>query len=201
MAGGAPGHGEAAPGDHLQTLYHLWLPGHQVEHGRAPWRDPYTFQPESSPRVNFGGWPFGLPYWPLFAAFGVVLAWNLFVLLTYLIAGGFTCLWLRELGLPLGAALVGGLAFAIAPYRVAQSTGHLLGPISILLPLTLWAIERRRFWLAAPVRAAREEVRPGVLDRGPRRHERAGEVGDAGERYKARAAESSSSKSGTSAVS
>src|SRR5918911_79402 len=29
MAGGAPGHGEAAPGDHLQTLYHLWLVGHQ----------------------------------------------------------------------------------------------------------------------------------------------------------------------------
>src|SRR3954462_6746336 len=30
MAGGAPGHGEAAPGDHLQTGYHLWLPGDQL---------------------------------------------------------------------------------------------------------------------------------------------------------------------------
>ncbi|MGH3129908.1 MAG: hypothetical protein ACRDNX_03735, partial [Gaiellaceae bacterium] len=36
----------------------------------------------------------------------------------------------------------GGLAFALAPYRVAQSTGHLLGPISALLPVALWAFER-----------------------------------------------------------
>jgi hypothetical protein len=144
--------GEASTGDDLQAVYHLWLVGHQLDHGRAPWVDPYTFQPESSPRVNFGGWPFGLPFWPLAAAFGVVVAWNLLMLLTYLAAGGFTLLWLRELGLARGPALVGGLAFALAPYRVAQSTGHLRGPISVLLPLALWAFERSRrgsrWWLA-----------------------------------------------------
>ena len=67
-------------------------------------------------------------------------------------AGAFTYLWLRELGLPRGAALVGGLIFALAPYRVAQSAGHLRGPISVLLPLALWAFERSRrgsrWWLA-----------------------------------------------------
>jgi hypothetical protein len=149
LAGGAPGHGEAAPGDHLQTLYHLWLPGHQVEQGSAPWRDPYSFRPESGPTIDFAGWPFAVPFWPLDATLGHVRAWNAFVLLTYLAAGGLACLWLRELGLPRGAALAGGLAFAIAPYRVEQSTGHLLGPISILLPLALWAVERRWLWLAA----------------------------------------------------
>src|SRR5262249_57335788 len=60
--------------------------------------------------------------------------------------------WIRELGLPRGPALVGGLVFAIAPYRVEQSVGHLLGPISILLAVTLWAVERSRrgsaWWLA-----------------------------------------------------
>lgn len=145
--------GEAAAGDHLQAEYHLWLVGHQLEHGRAPWRDPYTFRPESPPRANFGGWPFGLPFWPLSALFGPVLGWNLFLLLTYLAAGAFAYLWLRELGLPRGAALVGGLVFALAPYRVAQSAGHLRGPISALLPLALWAFERSRhgsrWWLAA----------------------------------------------------
>ena len=145
--------GEAASGDHLQAVYHLWLVGHQLDHGRAPWRDPYTFQPESSPRVNFGGWPLGLPFWPLAAAFGTVVAWNLLMLLTYLAAGGFTYLWLRELLMPPGAALVGGLAFTLAPYRVAQSAGHLRGPISVLLPLALWAFERARhgsrWWLVA----------------------------------------------------
>ncbi len=136
--------GEPAAGDHLQAGYHMWLVGHQLEHGRAPWLDPYTFQPEVSPRVNFGGWPFGLPYWPLVSAFGPVVAWNLFLLLTYLAAGVFCYLWLRELELSRGAALVGGLLFELAPYRVAQSTGHFRGPISILLPLALWAFERGR---------------------------------------------------------
>ena len=148
LADGAPGYGAAAPGDHLQTLYHLWLVGHQLDHGHAPWRDPYSFRPESEPTLNFAGWPFGLPFWPLEALLGEVGAWNAFVLLTYLAGGALACLWLRELGLARGPALVGGLAFAIAPYRVAQSTGHLLGPISILLPLALYALERRRLALA-----------------------------------------------------
>ncbi len=144
--------GEASVGDHLQAVYHLWLVGHQLEHARAPWLDPYTFRPESSPRANFGGWPFGVPFWPLDALFGDVLAWNLLVLLTYLAAGGFAYLWLRELRLPRGAALVGGLVFELAPYRVAQSAGHLRGMIAVLLPLALWAFERSRrgsrWWLA-----------------------------------------------------
>jgi hypothetical protein len=151
VAGGAPGYGEAAPGDHLQTVYRLWLVGHQLEHGRAPWRDPYSFRPESKPVPNYAGWPFGLVFWPLGALLGIVRGWNAFVLLGYLAAGGFACLWLRELGLPRGPALVGGLAFAIAPYRAAQSAGHLLGPISILLPLALYALERE--WLVLAVAA------------------------------------------------
>jgi hypothetical protein len=144
LAGGAPGHGEAAAGDHLQTGYRLWLVGHQLEHGRAPWRDPYSFRPELGPQLNPAGWPFGLPYWPLAAALGTVLAWNAFILLTYLGAGAFAFLWLRELDLRAGAALAGGVAFALAPYRVQQSTGHLLGPVSLLIPLALWAWERGR---------------------------------------------------------
>jgi hypothetical protein len=150
--------GEASAGDHLQAVYHLWLVGHQLEHGDAPWLDPWTFRPESSPRVNVGGWPFGLPYWPLWAAFGPVAGWNLLLLLTYLSAGGFAYLWLRELGLPRGAALAGGLAFELAPYRVAQSAGHLRGMISVFLPLALWAFERSRrgsrWWLALAGAAA-----------------------------------------------
>ncbi len=104
--------------------------------------------------MNFAGWPFAAIYGPLQAVLGTVAGWNLFILLTYLGAGGFAALWLRSLGLPLGAALVGGLAFGLAPYRVAQSTGHLLGPISILLPLALYGVERRRTWLAAAALAS-----------------------------------------------
>jgi hypothetical protein len=151
MSGGAQSNGEASPGDHLQSLYHYWLVGHQLEHGRAPWRDPYMFQPEAKPQPNYAGWPFGLLFWPLGAVFGLVDGWNALQLLVYVLAGAFACAWLRELGLPRGPALAGGLAFALGPYRVQQSVGHLLGPISIMLPLSLWAFERARrgtaWWL------------------------------------------------------
>jgi hypothetical protein len=151
LSGGAPAHGEASPGDHLQSLYHYWLVGHQLEHGRAPWRDPYSFRPEATPQPNFSGWPYGILFWPLGAVFGLVGGWNVLQILFYGLAGLAACAWLRELGLPRGPALAGGLAFAIAPYRVEQSVGHLLGPISILLPLSLWAFERtrrgNRWWL------------------------------------------------------
>jgi hypothetical protein len=152
MAEGKAGYGEAAPGDHLQTSYNLWLVGHQLEHARAPWRDPYSFQPEAKRRWNFAGWPFGWVYWPLHAVLGTVLAWNAFVLLGFLGAGGFTALWLREVGATRGASLAGGLAFAMAPYLQAQwSAGHLLAWIATLLPLSLYALERARkgsgWWL------------------------------------------------------
>ena len=153
LSGGAPAHGEASPGDHLQTLYHYWLVGHQLEHGRAPWRDPYTFRPEAKPQANFSGWPYGILFWPLGAALGLVAGWNVLQILLYVLAGLAACAWLRELDLPRGPALAGGLAFAIAPYRVEQSVGHLLGPISILIPVSLWAFERARrgsnWWLLA----------------------------------------------------
>src|SRR5262249_46953191 len=149
LSGGAPGHGDASPGDHLQTLWHYWLVGHQLEHGHAPWRDPYTFQPEAKPQPNYAGWPFGFLFWPLGTLFGLVVGWNVLQLVIYLLARLLTYAWLRALGLPRGPALAGGLVFAIAPYRVQQSVGHLLGPISIMLPLSLWAFERGWLWLSA----------------------------------------------------
>ena len=73
-----------------------------------------------------------------------MLAWNLFTLVCLFGAGALALLWLRELGLSRFAAAAGGLVYEIAPYRLVQSRGHLLGPISLLLPLALWAFERAR---------------------------------------------------------
>jgi hypothetical protein len=155
LAEGLPGRGEAAPGDHLQTAYNLWLPGHQLGRAAAPWLDPYSFQPEAPERVNVAAWPFALLWWPLDAALSTVGSWNAFVLLGYLACGVAAWLWLRALGLPHGACLAGGLAFALAPYRVGQEAmGHLLAWVAALLPLALWGIERRRLWLAAAALAS-----------------------------------------------
>jgi hypothetical protein len=144
IADGADGEGETAAGDHLQAVYRFWLVGHQLERGAAPWTDPYSFQPLVEPQTVLSGWPFGLLFWPLEAAFGPVVAWNLLLLATIVAAGLLTYGWLRALALQPAAAAVGGLAFAIAPYRLAQSGVHLLGWIALLLPLALLAHERAR---------------------------------------------------------
>ncbi|MGH3028111.1 MAG: hypothetical protein ACRDMW_06115, partial [Gaiellaceae bacterium] len=144
IADGGDGHGEAAAGDHLQATYRFWLVGHQLERGAAPWLDPYSFQPLVEPQVVLSGWPFGLAFWPLDAAFGPVVAWNLLLLTTIVAAGLLTYGWLRMLALPPGAAAIGGLVFAVAPYRLAQSGVHLLAWIAILMPLALLAYERAR---------------------------------------------------------
>ncbi len=148
LAGKAPDYGEQQSGDYLQLVWNYWLPGHQLVHGRDPFIDPYSFQTESKPRPNLQGWLLGVPFWPLERAFGTSWAYNLVLLLTFLAAGGFTCWWLRSLGLRRGPAVLGGVLFALAPYRIQQSTGHLLGQISFLLPAMLLGLERRRFVLA-----------------------------------------------------
>ena len=148
LARPAAGHGEAAAGDHLQLGWSFWLVGHRLGDGRSPFTDPYSFRPEAEAPPNLQGWLLGLPYWPLRAALGDVWAYDVLVLLTFVAAGGLACWWLRALGLSRGAALLGGLVFCLMPYRVGQSTGHLLGLVSFLLPATLLALERRRLVLA-----------------------------------------------------
>lgn len=154
LARPAPGYGEAAAGDHLQLGWAFWLPGHQLENGGAPWVDLYSFRPVAEAAPNLQGWLLGAPYWPLHHLLGNIWAYNLIVLLSFVSAGGVACWWLRSLGLVRSAALVGGLVFALAPYRVGQSTGHLLGLIAFLLPAVLLALERRRFVWAGLALAA-----------------------------------------------
>jgi hypothetical protein len=145
MATGGQGYGEPPAGDHLQTVYRFWLVGHQLGDGAAPWKDPYSFQPLVVHQTVLGGWPFGLAFWPLDELFGPVVAWNLLLLGTIVGAGLLTYGWLRSLGVETPGAVVGGLAFAAAPYRLDQSaSGHLLGWAALFLPLALLAIERSR---------------------------------------------------------
>jgi hypothetical protein len=154
LARPAAGHGEAAAGDHLQLGWAFWLVGHQLERGASPLADPYSFRPEADAPPSLQGWLLGLPYWPLAVAFGGVWAYDLVVLLTFVLAGGLACWWLRTLDVSRPAALVGGAVFCLMPYRVGQSAGHLLGLLSFLLPAVLLALERRRYVVAALVLAA-----------------------------------------------
>jgi hypothetical protein len=149
LARPAAGHAEVAAGDHLQLGWSFWLVGHQLARGGSPFADPYSFRPEAEAPPNIQGWLLGLPYWPLSAALGDVWAYDLVVLLSFVLAGGLAFGWLRAAGVAVPAALVGGAVFCLMPYRVGQSTGHLLGLVAFLLPAALLALERRRFVLAA----------------------------------------------------
>lgn len=148
LARPAAGHGEAAAGDHLQLGWSFWLVGHQLEHLRSPLSDPYTFRPEAKAKPNLQGWLYGIPFWPVRHLAGNVWAYNAVLLLSFLLAGGLTAWWLRAIGVTRAAALIGGLVFTLAPYRVGQSTGHLLGMVAFLLPAVLLALERHRLALA-----------------------------------------------------
>ena len=85
---------------------------------------------------------------------GPIWAYDILLLLSFALAGCVAALWLRALGLTIAAALAGGLVFTLAPYRVAQSTGHLLGMIAFLIPAALYAIEKRRLAWAGLALAA-----------------------------------------------
>ena len=97
------------------------------------------------PQCNPAWWPFGLPYWPLVAALRPGRSPGTSSRCCACSAPGCSrCSGCASSALSPLAAAAGGLAFEIAPYRLAQSRGHLLGPISLLLPLALWAFERAR---------------------------------------------------------
>ena len=61
------------------------------------------FRPEAKPQPNFAGWPYGILFWPLERALGLVAGWNVLQILFYVLAGLAACAWLRELDLPRGA--------------------------------------------------------------------------------------------------
>ena len=59
--------------------------------------DPFVGTATQKPQPNYAGWPFGLLFWPLGAAFGLVAGWNLLQLVVYVLAGAVTCAWLRPI--------------------------------------------------------------------------------------------------------
>ncbi len=131
------------PGDHLQFYYWSWL---MVDNLAGPSRlfsNPYEFNTYlgSGPKV-YANFPFSLIYAALYPL-GAVRAYNLMVLLTYLLAGVCAFLLAREMLGHWLAALPAGLIFALLPFRTAQLlSGHLYGFVAFLLPLWLWCLER-----------------------------------------------------------
>src|SRR5262249_28946212 len=129
-------------GDYLQFYYYLWLVQDRLLNHASFLRDPYQFAVDGA-RSNLPNTflPFALAFVPLAAA-GPRLAYNLLVFLSFPLAGRPSALLAHRSGAGRWAALVAGVVFACAPYRVgALLGGHPAGLAYGLVPLALWGLE------------------------------------------------------------
>lgn len=131
-----------AHGDYLQFYYYLWLFREGLL-GRAPLlRDPYQFATGDPPWNLPGSFiPLGLLYTGL-APLGTLTAYNLLVLLSFPFSGLAMAAWLHRVTGSWLAGTVGGLVYALAPYRLgALLGGQPAGMAYPVLPLVLLGVE------------------------------------------------------------
>jgi hypothetical protein len=131
-----------AQGDYLQFYYYLWLVEDRLMSGASFLKDPYQFAVDG-PRPNLPNifLPAALLFVPL-SALGHRFAYNALVLLSFPFAGLAAALLARRYGVSRTGALVAGVVFACAPYRVgALLGGHPAGLAYALVPLVLWGVE------------------------------------------------------------
>ena len=119
---------------------------------RSPFADPYTFPPEASARPNLQGWLFGLPFWPVGRTVGNVWAYDVMVLLSFVLAGGLACWWLRSLGVPARQLSSGA---SCSPHAVSRRPVDGAFARAGLVPLAGGAARAR----ATAVRARRARAR------------------------------------------
>jgi hypothetical protein len=139
-----PGH-EVVPrtqGDHLQLIYHFWLFGDSVEGGRPFFPTSLEFSTgDREPAFSTQFFPLSFAYWAL-SPLGPAAAYNILVLSSFILAGLAGCL-LSSLFFSPAASLVGGLVFALLPFRYGQLMGgHSNGFVSFLAPLSLYLMIR-----------------------------------------------------------
>ena len=131
------------PGDHLQLAYNLWLWHDAITtFDHWPWIDPYLYGAAGGGMVNMFGWPLVLFSLPISLVWGPVAAYNSTVYASFPLAALFTAAWLRALNLSRLAAAAGGLAFAFAPFRILQSTGHANALLAWMFPMLLLCLEK-----------------------------------------------------------
>ncbi|MGI8586234.1 MAG: hypothetical protein ACR2M0_00905 [Chloroflexia bacterium] len=137
------------PGDNFAFLYKIWWVRTALGSGANLFNDPHVFFPFG---FNFGRGeptlPNTLPGAALAAFFGDAAGYNLVLLAGFVLSGLATYALAREVGCGRGGALIAGVVFMLAPYRLAQASGHLQIAATQWLPLTLLFAERalRRGW-------------------------------------------------------
>lgn len=123
----------------IVTVPWLELASERLRAGELPLWNPYDYagQPLLAALTGATFWPPHLVHalWPSRALF----AW--FALLHLALAGVFTLLYLRRVGVPPLYGLAGATAFALSGFNVAW-LNHPHVRVALLLPFLLWCVER-----------------------------------------------------------
>ncbi len=113
--------------DNLEYVWKLWWVEHSIiDLGQSPNLFPDAYAPygylltygETTPLHTYLGIP-------LTATLGPVITYNLFILVSFVLSGYFTYLFVKELTGSKPAGLMAGVVFAFSPYRMARAAGHL----------------------------------------------------------------------------
>ncbi len=132
------------PGDQLQLMYWFWLLRDNLfGAGFTFMHNPYEFNMMASQP------PDGLYMYPLyflhmlFSPLGDIAAYNVLILLSYILTGLFTYLLVKQYTGSKAGALLGALLYTLVPIRIINVMGgHLNGFIFYLLPAILYFLDR-----------------------------------------------------------
>jgi hypothetical protein len=131
------------PGDNLIQVWKLWWFKHAVlDLGTSPLHVPLVFAPEGFEFARLSAtWANLVLALPLTSLWGPVAAYNGIVLISFVLSGFGTYLWVWRLVGSRSAGLVAGLVFAFCPYRMAHLPGHMALMATQWLPFLLFAVE------------------------------------------------------------
>ena len=138
--GGVPGW----EGDNLYYVHSMWWWKHSLfELHTSPFVDPESFYPvgRENGRSELSA-SNTIAALPLTSVFGPVVAYDVTILLTFVLTGFFTYLWVNHLTGRRDAGVLAGVVAAFMPLRFAHMPGHLPLMTTQWIPLTLYAIEK-----------------------------------------------------------
>ncbi len=131
-------------GDNAFCIRQFWWMKHAiVDLGISPFRDPTTYYPVGHAVTNGELFPATtFPAIPITMLWGPVVAYNVTLLLTFVLTGFGTYLWTNRLTGSTGGAIVAGIVAAFLPYRFAHVHGHLHMVSTHWVPFAFLAFDR-----------------------------------------------------------
>jgi hypothetical protein len=131
-------------GDNAFCIRQFWWAKRAIVDLRAsPFFDPSSYYPVGHTIVNGEMFPATtFPGIPLTALWGPVVAYNVTLLLTFVLTGFGTYLWIARLTGSAAGGIVAGVVAAFLPFRFAHLPGHLSMVSTHWMPFALYSFER-----------------------------------------------------------